>query len=238
MSGAAKVAAPAEAEAPFGYTTDPDTGERRPKKAAGRPRKSPGLDQLKASQQEAAATSPAAEPAGDRAPVPGRRRGAQAPAADDAAIPQHRPGVITKGINRLYRRAGKIVLAMDADIGNAIIGSTRNTAEDGEPDDSVGAAWDELARTNPRVRRVLLKMIAGGAWGQVIMAHAPMLLAIIMKDGIAKHIPFVKLIAAFMEPDEGATPSQLAAALKPEDLGQMMKLAQDLMGRTAGQAAA
>lgn len=246
MSGAADAAGPADGEdAPYGYTTDPD-GTRRPKKAAGRPRRSPTVDELKADRDQA---PPAEPPPGDRAPARerkrGRRRGPAEPRAEAEGTPQHRPGVITKGVNRLYRRAGKIVRAMDPDIGIAIIESARNTAEEGEPDDSVGAAWDELARTNPRIRRFLLKMIAGGAWGQVLMAHAPILLAIIMKDGIAKHIPFMKLISAMADDDDdvqaggdGETPPGLFSGMKAEDLEQMAAMGQQMMAQMAGRVAA
>lgn len=246
MSSAADAAGPADGEdAPYGYTTDPD-GTRRPKKAAGRPRRSPSVDELKADRDQA---PPAEPPPGDRAPARerkrGRRRGPAEPKQEAEGTPQHRPGVITKGVNRLYRRAGKIVRAMDRDIGIAIIESARNTAEDGEPDDSVGAAWDELARTNPRIRRFLLKMIAGGAWGQVLMAHAPILLAIVMKDGIAKHIPFMKLITAMADDDDEAqaegeihVPGGLFAGMKPEDMQQMAEMGQQMMTQMAGKLAA
>lgn len=35
-------------------------------------------------------------------------------------------------------------------------------------------AWAELAESNDGVRRVILSMIEGGAWGRVIMAHIPL----------------------------------------------------------------
>jgi hypothetical protein len=251
MSGAAQDAAPREDEAPFGYTVDRATGEHRPKKSPGRPRKPPSLDELKAGGEQAGETSPSPEAPADRAPARpkrGRRhRGASKPAAEEPGMPQHRPGVITKGVNRLYRKIGRIVKAMDADIGIAIIESTVNDAAEGEDDNSVGAAWDEVARTNPRIRRFLLKAIAGGAVGQLLMAHAPIFLAILMKDGIRRHIPFVKLMEAFLsEPDEegvqdvrpGEAPrpgglADLVAGLRPEDLQQMMAMAQSMMGRGA-----
>ena len=240
MSGASQAAAPDPGEAPFGYTTDRVTGERRPKKAAGRPGKPPSIEDLKAEREQAEP----AEPAQDRAPSRGRRAhrrsGKGKPAADEPGMPQHRPGLITKGVNRLYRKAGKVVRVMDPDIGIAIIESARNTAEDGEPDDSVGAAWDEVARTNPRIRRFLLKMIAGGAWGQLLMAHAPILLAILLKDSIRRHIPFMQLITAYLGDDgdqaagDGPAAGGLFDGLRPEDAEQMMAMAQQMMGGMAG----
>jgi hypothetical protein len=245
MSGAAKQAAPDAGEAPFGWMTDPDTGERRPKKALGRPRTSPSLDKLKAAKAEKEAAAQAAgepvEPPEDRPPARTRRkhrsRGSDSPEKAEAEVPQHRPGVITKGVNRLYRKAGKIVKAMDRDIGIAIIESTKNTDEEGG-DDSVGAAWEEVCRTNPRIRKFMLRLIAGGAWGQLLMAHAPILLAIIMKDSISKHIPFMKLLSALAEPDDDAPAEDKENALTKDDLQQMMATAQGLMATMGANAAA
>jgi hypothetical protein len=254
MSGASEQADVEAAEAPYGYTK---TGA--PRKAPGRPRKPPSLDELK----EAADPGPetenpetATEPASDRAPdeSPRRVRGGRKKAAD-APAPPYRAGVIATGVNRLYRRAGKIVRPMDHDIGTAIIESARNTAEPGEPDDSVGAAWDELARTNPRVRKFLLKCIAGGAWGQLVMAHAPIAMAIIMKPAILRLIPFRAFIESLAEPDEdtaegeGGLPGGMTAAdaqqmadlaaqqmtrmgmsISPETAAQMAAMAQGMMG--------
>jgi hypothetical protein len=247
MSSAAAAADPGAGEAPYGWTTDRDSGERRPKKTPGRPRISPSLDDLKTAAgdgQAAAGDGPGPE---DRAPANPRRKRRKNAAPDAAAEPaaQHRAGVITKGVNRLYRRAGRIVRAMDPDIGTAIIESTRSTDEDGG-DDSVGAAWEELARANPRIRGMLLRLIAGGAWGQLLMAHAPILLAVIMKDGIRKHIPFVKLLEALAEPDEDGQAAAgglggLLAGMTEADMQQMAAMAQGLMGQAAartGKAAA
>jgi hypothetical protein len=248
MSGAAQEASPGDDEAPYGFTVDRVTGEHRAKKSPGRPRKPPSLDELKAEREQAGATAPAPDAPADRAPARpkrgGRLRKGAKPPVDEPGTPQHRPGVITKGVNRLYRKAGKIVKVMDPEIGLAIMESAVNTAEDGEPDDSVGAAWDEVARTNPRIRRFLLKMIAGGAWGQLLMAHAPILLAIILKDGIRRHIPFMKLIEAYLSEEDGdgvqdvrtnadGAGGGLFAGLEPDDVRQMAGLVQQMMGRSA-----
>lgn len=248
MSSAAAAAAPAFDEAPHGWTTDRVTGERRPKKAAGRPRKSPSLDELRAARAEGQASAdsadPAAPPAGDRPPSSRRRRARDTTPDATPADQQVRysPGMITKGVNRLYRRAGKIVRAMDRDIGTAIIEATKNTAEGDEPDDSVGAAWEEVCRTNPRIRRFVLRVIAGGAWGQLVMAHAPILLAILLKDGIRERLPFPKLLEAMLDDDDQAAEGQDTggplAGMTQADLQQMMNLAQGLMGGMAAKAAA
>jgi hypothetical protein len=235
MGKAAEQADAQAAEAPYGYTR---TGQ--PKKSPGRPRKPPSIEELKGSGAPDAddeggdvggSGSPGPEPPADRAPDDSRRR-ARKPRVQ-APVPPYKAGLIANGVNRLYRRAGKVVRAMDPDIGTAIIESARNTADPGEPDDSVGAAWDELAKTNPRIRRFLMKAIAGGAWGQLVMAHAPIGMAIIMKPAIFGKIPFQGLVTSMAEPDEdtpageGGLPGGMTAA----DAQQMADLAAQQMAR-------
>jgi hypothetical protein len=233
-------------DAPYGYTIDRATKERRPKKLPGRPQpgatraapagneptgaalpgSSPSIDELKATKR----------PKGqeDRAPGKPRKGRTAKPKFNEADVPAFRAGPIAKGVNKLYARAGKLVKVMDPDIGNAVLATTRKESDD---DVTVGEAWEELARTNPRIRAFLLKLIAGGAWGQLIMVHAPIFMAVIMKDGIRKHIPFLKLIEAMLGDDDDGTPSDISSALgglNPEDLGSMMNMAQGLMAQMAG----
>lgn len=229
------------AEAPYGYTQ-----AGRPKKAPGRPRKKPpSLEELKGipapdspdssegEGEKGGSGSPGLEPPADRAPDESRRRGRRARSSVSRdVVPPYKAGVITTGVNKLYRKAGKIIRAMDHDIGTAVIESARNTADDGT-DDSVGAAWDELAKTNPRIRKFLLKCVAGGAWGQLVMAHGPIAMAIVMKPAILRLIPFQGLIASLAEPDEdtpqgeGGLPGGMTAA----DAQQMADLAAHQMAR-------
>jgi hypothetical protein len=211
MSKAASAAAPADTEAPYGYTTDPVTGERRPKLRAGRPRKSPGLDQLKQERAEAEASGTApAPPEADRPPSskgPKPAAAAADPKADRDHVPQFREGQIARGVNRLYRKAGRIVRVMDPEIGQAIIEVTRKDfLDDGvtpDPEDiTVGEAWENVARGNVRIRRLCLKVIATGAIGELVMAHGPILLAVMMKDRIRRFIPFAGLLQAFLAEDD------------------------------------
>lgn len=220
-------------EAPYGYTRDEATGEMRPKKSPGRPRKSPSLDDLKA-QKEAQVPAPDGSRDGDRAPAaPKGRRGRRArqdQAADRPAptVPQkfRAEGAIAKGVNQLYRKAGKLVRVMDADVGQALIDITR--AEDPE-DVTVGDAWEDLARTNPRVKAFLMKMLAGGAWSGLVAVHAPVFMALLMKDSIRKRIPFARLAMAMVDDSDGeeapaeGTPM---GGLRPEDMAAMMAMAQ------------
>jgi len=239
MAGAQQEATP---EAPYGWTKDRETGELRPKKSPGRGghKSSPTLEELKAAKAEKDAEEPseaAKAPSADRAPAKPQRRSerrkAKAEEKASAPVPQYRAGVIAKGMNKLYARAGKLIAVMDPEIGHAVISITRKESED---DVTVGEAWEELAKTNPRIRKFLLKMMSGGAWGQLVMAHAPILLAIILKDGIRTRIPGHRLIEAFLGDDEDGSPSPFSegmGGMNPEDMSQMMSFAQGLMGQMA-----
>lgn len=218
--------------APYGYTIDRKTGERRAKKLPGRPAKtddgpvpvlgeSPDLETLKKEKVKRDE---------DRAPgKPVKSRGRRGQVKTEPELPPYRQGVIAKGMNKLYAKMGRIIRAMDYDIGQAVIASTRKESED---DVTVGEAWDELARTNPRIRRFLLKLITGGAWTQLFMAHAPIFLAVIMKDSIRKHIPMHGLLESVLGDDESTgAPSEFADVfgnMTPEDGQQMMDMAMNL----------
>lgn len=214
-----------DAPIPDGYYRDAETkrlvknGEEAPK--VSRPQPPPTIEVLKSE------TGPKAEERAPRRPkIRGKKEseGIPLPPPDDTEkLPPYRAGIITRGMNKLYRRAGKICKVMDPDIGNALVACAMNTAEEGDPDDSVGAAWDELAKANPRVRRVLLKIIQGGVYGQLVMAHAPIMMAIVMKDAIRKHIPFAKLIEAMADKDEDS-PNGNLGGLQTEDVGQMLQM--------------
>ena len=197
MSGAqqaADIEAGADPEAPYGWTTDPKTGERRPKKSPGRPRKPRTAEELRAE------GPPPAVPPDE---TPGRLpRGARGPRDDAEPAEMPKAGVIAKGVNKVYRRAGRIIRAMDHDIGQAVIECTRPDPED--PDWlTVGEAWEQVARTSPRIRGWLLRVIAGGAWGDLVMAHAPIGVAIAMKPVIMRILPFRKLIQSMTSDEDG-----------------------------------
>lgn len=209
MAGAGQEAAPAD-PAPYGYTKDPVTGEERPKKAPGRPRKSPSLEDLKAARAEAA-DNPGGTGAdsADRPPAALKRRGGRkqrdaANARPAPPTPQYlrNEGGIAKAVNRSYRKLGKLVRVFDAEVGNALIEITR---ADDEDDITVGDAWEQLAKTNPRVRAFLLRMLAGGAWSQLVWAHAPIILAVLAKDSIRSRIPFGALVGSFLADESEGT---------------------------------
>lgn len=189
-----------EDEAPIGLTVDRKTGELRPKLKPGRPRKPPSIEDLRAA-------GPLPPPTPDAPPEQGRRR--KTKTTTEVAMP--RGGIIAAGVNKLYRRAGKIVRAMDDDIGTAII----ECAQDGDPD-SVGVAWENLAKTDPRIRAFLLRALKGGAWTDLLLAHAPIGMALVMKPRVQAFLGrsgrMEKLVQAFTEED-GDTPGGMLGGL-------------------------
>ena len=210
-----------EDDAPYGWTRDRESGELRPKKRPGRPGKPPGAEEI--------AAGPPVARADDRPPGPGKRgRGRAAPVAD-ADVPMPKGGVIAAGVNKAYRRAGKIVRAFDRELGEAIISCTRRELDDDADELTVGEGWEQLCRTNPRVRRAVLKAIAGGAIGDLVMAHAPIGIAFMMKPMVQRLIPLGRLVESMAEPDDDTPDGEGSAdtgGMTPSDFEDMRRMAE------------
>lgn len=214
--------------APYGYMIDQSTGQRRAKKRPGRQRKTPVAP--------VGGTSPVdftekIERGDDQPPGTNRDRSKKSKKTpkEPAPVPPFRAGPIASGMNKLYARIGKVVKVWDADIGNALIIVTRKESDD---DTTVGEAWEEIARTNPRIRAFLLRMMEGSAWSSLFMAHAPIFLAILMKDSIRSRLPFNRLFSAFLDTDDDG-PSEVSEALggiQTPDLNEMMAFAMNNFG--------
>jgi len=200
-------------EIPQGFVRDRDTGEIRARRRAGRPRKPPSAEEV--------AAMPAAELKADQPPpTPGKH--------EPEEVPMPRGGVIAKGTDKLYRRAGKILRAFDHDLGQAVIECTKPDPDD--PDAlTVGQAWEQLAKTNPRVRRFLVNAIKGGTWQDLLMAHAPIAVALMTKQWVQRILPLGRLAESFLEPDEDTQPGDLRAA----DLDEMRDMAEGQAAKIA-----
>lgn len=200
----------ADGEAPYGWTRDRGTGTLRPRKRPGRPRTQASAEEL--------AAAPAVEREPDRPPAAPQGRSRRRGTTHDAPAPaMPKGGIIAAGVDKLYRRAGKLLRALDHDIGQALIECTRAELLD-EGELTVGQAWEQLAKTNPRIRAFLLRAIAGGAWGDLIMAHAPVGIALVMKPAVQRFIPWGRIVESMAEPDEdtpegeGGLPGGMTAA--------------------------
>lgn len=220
-------------EAPYGYTIDRKTGEKRPRKRAGR-----GVRVVKV-EEPPPAGAPKAEREPDR--VPGRvkpeskerRTRTRTAKPEPEPLPPFRTGPIAKGVNKLYLRAGKILKVMDSDLGVAVISMTKpeydEQGERVEGDTTVGEAWEAVAQVNPRIRRVLLRLIEGGGWAALFWAHAPLLLAIMMKESVARRIPLARLLAVFINDEEeeqapAGSVGGLLGGFSQEDIAQAMAM--------------
>lgn len=187
-----------ELQKPDGWVKDKETGQYRPPKRRGRK------------------PAPTAPPT-DHDPIdrsePDTEPDAKTRGKNQRGVPRWKAGVIAKGMAKFYRRTGRIIKAMDHDIGVAFIESA----------DDCGEAWDEIARTNPRIRAFLLKMITGGSWAGLVWAHAPIFMAIAMKDAIRKHIPFMRFISSMLEPDESGESeiSDMLGGINSDDVATM-----------------
>lgn len=209
--------------APFGWTRDRGSKEWRPKMRAGRPpRVPPSADELTTSGPPPAPPPRDDPPREDKRSRPAAPPPATAPA--DVAMPA--AGFIARRVDKLYRRAGRFITLKDAEIGAAFI--MAGTKEDDE-DVTAGEAWEALCRTNPRVRAWVMRALQGGVYWDLVMAHAPILLALLMKESVLRFIPFRALLESWAEPEDTAE----GAELRPDDVGQMMDLAEDQARRTA-----
>ena len=199
--------------APYGWTRDPKTHEWRAKKSPGRPKLHPPPGP-----EEIAAAPPVTATADQPPPPRGRKR--RTPPTD-ADTPMPKGGVIAKGVDRFYRRGGRFLRIADDELGLAVIECTRPDPDD--PDaPTVGQAWEALARDNPRVRAWLLNVLKGGTWQDLLMAHAPIGIALLTRDWVRRLLPgatFERAAEVLLEEDEDTGPGDLTPA-DAEDMRQ------------------
>jgi hypothetical protein len=86
----------------------------------------------------------------------------------------YRPGMLVKPLTAFYETIGGLIILADPTCGQAIINSAEEAAK----------ALDELARTNPKVRKVLMRLMQSGAVTKVVIAHLPIVMAV-----LAHHFP-------------------------------------------------
>jgi hypothetical protein len=181
-------------------------------------------------------TAPDREPGAQPRRRPGRRRGGARAAGEPKPtepVPPFRAGPIAKGMNRIYAKAGRLVKMANPMLGEALISMTRKESDD---DETVGEAWEALAQVSPVWRARLLKLVTGGAAGRVLLAHAPILLALLMLEPVQKRMPFGRFVEVLFGGDD--EPAATSAATAEPDLAQMMQMATEMMGPLMMQRAA
>lgn len=94
-----------------------------------------------------------------------------------SSTPSYREGKITEGLTQLYTVVGSCMIPFDSVCGTNVI----------ENAETMASSLDKLARDNLAVRRALMKVIEGSAWGAVIAAHGPVLMG-----AFFHHAPQVK----------------------------------------------
>lgn len=114
-------------------------------------------------------------------------------AASIAPMPR---GGIAAPMAALYVKTGKLVKTWDVGCGNILIVS----AED------CGKAWEELAKRNPQVRRVILALLNTSAMGDLMIAHAPIFAAVAIH-----HVPVVRTMMEKMAGDAAEMFAKMAA---------------------------
>lgn len=156
----------------------------------------------------------ASEAMGDEpAPTPLRGRARRARKGDankDAGktrveVPKVRAGGLVKPLREFYTSLGTVLVPFDPACGTALIENAENCAK----------SLDTLAQQNDAVRRALIAMTQTSAWGGVMIAHAPIMLMILLHHGPKDVSERVAPLAAMMSPGAftaGATMPQEASA--------------------------
>lgn len=123
------------------------------------------------------------------APAPGRaRRGAQknsAPIAGTAPkvktpLPPYREGMFVQPLEEMYGYLGMALMLVDQVCATAVVNSAHDCA----------VALDKLAKTNHAARRLLVTLTQSSAIGQVLVAHVPILTAVMMH-----HVPAARILS-------------------------------------------
>lgn len=107
-------------------------------------------------------------------------------------------GGLKPALTQMYAGIGLAVIPFDPSCGRIIIENAETCA----------SSLDELAKTNPAVRRVLLSLVTTSAWGAVMMAHAPILMAVAMHHVPALRDKQEKMVGEFAEMMANGFPQQ------------------------------
>lgn len=139
--------------------------------------------------------------AGDKADAGPRKTAA----VRKPAVPNKR-GQFTEKIAALYMGIGAFAMPFDPVCANAIIVAAPKCAE----------YWDELAYTNEPVRRFLWQLTQVSLTTKLLMAHMPIIIAIVMH-----HVPAAQMMMGKMGADmaEKIAQQMNAAGESPTDEG-------------------
>lgn len=102
---------------------------------------------------------------------------------DDTTKP-YRAGKYKEPISQLYAVAGLMLSPIAPKTGMAFV----------ENSDKVAEEWDKLSRTNPKVKKVLDKLVTGGGWGGLLLAHSAIGMVAVQESGLLSKVPFLKTL--------------------------------------------
>jgi hypothetical protein len=88
---------------------------------------------------------------------------------------------IAQGIANMYTGLGLGIGMVDPHCGMVIVENSETCAQ----------AWEELAKKNPKVRRALLMLLETSDVTKIVIAHAPIMMAL-----ATHHVPFVQTMVA------------------------------------------
>jgi hypothetical protein len=88
--------------------------------------------------------------------------------ADDEEIKEYRPGILVKPLRDLYVTVGTLTLPFNQPVGTAFIQNAEPCAK----------ALDNAAKTDKQIRRMLMLLVQGSVWGEIIIAHMPIMMAL------------------------------------------------------------
>jgi hypothetical protein len=119
--------------------------------------------------------------AGSRDTSPREQRRTPPPPREHKPLPPIPRNGFAPDIAKLYVMIGLGLMPFDVELASRF-------TEIAQP---AGEAWDELARKNEAVRRILVALLETGAWGKVMAAHAPLVaLAVARLSGESVRVSF------------------------------------------------
>lgn len=117
---------------------------------------------------------------------PGRPRKDRAP-TDPTVI---KPGRYKQPVMGLYGTIGMAVSLAKPQVGMAIVSQAEAAA----------TAWDKAARQNPAIRRVLDAALTTSTWSELVIAHLPIVFALLSEQGWLDSSPLAMFAGAGVPP--------------------------------------
>ena len=88
----------------------------------------------------------------------------------------YKAGAIAAGMEDIYGSGAMLWSMFDSTCGTALLQCAPSAAQ----------AWEELAKNDPKIRVMLMRIFTGSSWGKVFQAHLPLLIAVFMHHGMGR----------------------------------------------------